>query len=46
MDLWKNMPDRALVRLHAENNSWQSTTDAQIQLFRLIKNECSRAKNA
>jgi teichuronic acid biosynthesis glycosyltransferase TuaC len=46
LDLWKNMPDRALVRQHAENNSWQSTTDAQIRLFRLIKHECSGATNA
>ena len=35
-DLWKHLPDRMAVRSHAQACSWQSTTDAQIGLFKRI----------
>ena len=35
-DLWQHLPDRARVRSHAQGCSWQSTTEAQIGLFRRI----------
>lgn len=35
-DLWQRMPDRVTVRSHAQGCSWQSTTEAQIGLFRRI----------
>lgn len=39
-ELMERYPDRALVRIYAERFSWQSTTEAQIALFRQII--CSR----
>lgn len=35
-DLWRHLPDRAAVRACAQARSWQSTTDAQLGLFRRI----------
>jgi teichuronic acid biosynthesis glycosyltransferase TuaC len=35
-DLWRNLPDRLTVRAHAQNCGWQSTSDAQVALFRRI----------
>lgn len=34
--LWHQLPDRASVRSHAQGCSWQSTTAAQIDLFRRL----------
>lgn len=34
--LWDNAPDRAAVRRYAEMFSWESTTNAQLSLFRTI----------
>ncbi len=34
--VWNSYPDRSLVTSHAERFSWQSTTDAQLALFRQI----------
>lgn len=35
-EILARLPDRAAVRRYAEGFSWQSTTDAQIELFRRI----------
>jgi len=35
-DLWQNLPDRRTVRSLAQVCSWQSTTDAQVGLFRRV----------
>lgn len=32
--LWSHYPDRSCVRSHAKEYDWQSTTDAQLALFR------------
>ena len=39
VDLWQHLPDRAAVRSCAQARSWQSTTDAQVGLFRRIATE-------
>lgn len=39
-------PDRRLVRAYAEKFSWQSTTDAQLALFRHIVDKCEVATRA
>lgn len=36
LDLWRNLPDRAAVQSRARDSSWQSTTEAQINLFTRI----------
>ena len=38
-ELWKCMPEKSSVRLIAQANSWQRTTDAQLALFDQIVSE-------
>jgi glycosyltransferase involved in cell wall biosynthesis len=37
-NLFSDYPDRASVRKHAENFSWNSTSQAQIRLFETVRN--------
>ena len=46
VDLWQALPDRALVRAHAQECSWQGTTEAQIGLFSRITAKALEAVNA
>jgi glycosyltransferase involved in cell wall biosynthesis len=45
-DLLANYPVRSLVRTYAEKFSWQSTTDAQLNLFRQVKMQGEGDRNA
>lgn len=44
--LLSTYPDRAKVRAYAEQFSWQSTTEAQLALFRHITNDQKSSPNA
>lgn len=44
--LLASYPDRAQVRSYAENFSWQSTTDAQLAMFKKIAMKCTEAIHA
>ena len=46
VDLWQALPDRAHVRSYAQSCSWQSTTEAQIELFSQITAKALEAVNA
>jgi len=45
-DLWKSYPDRMAVRAFAERYSWQSTTQAQIEMFERIQRNTWRDSHA
>lgn len=44
--LWRNLPDKSDVRLIAQANSWQRTTDAQLVMFSQIVSVTTRSSAA
>jgi len=45
-DLWQQMPDPMSVRARAQQCGWQSTTDAQLRLFRGIASKALEEDHA